>query len=186
MSTGGVGKSGCRPPTRAGHPLGCPESPLRAKTKSGNQKKIDFPHSTSYMYEPRGYVYEVGFFVRYTSQRWPTAKAPAQWHVGAPLRRSARQKPLSGGVGSRFFARSVRKTAPAPPAVCAHSAAPARPLALKGREGTATCAPATYQILLSAQMATRKNEIFRSGQLLLLRGALEPTHPRSRYATDHK
>ena len=64
---------------------------LRAKIKGGNQKKIDFPHPTSYMYEPRGYVYEVGFFVRYSSQRWPMAIAPAQWHVGAPLRRSARQ-----------------------------------------------------------------------------------------------
>ena len=129
------------------------------------------------MYEPRGYVYEVGFFVRYSSPRDPTAIVPAQWHAGAPLRRSARQGPLYGSVGSRFFARSGRNTAPAPPAVCAHSAAPARPLAPKGREGTATCAPATCQILLSAQMATRKNEIFRLGQLLLLRRALEPTPP---------
>ena len=46
------------------------------------------------MYEPRGYVYEVGFFVRYSSPRDPTAIAPAQWHAGAPLRRSARQGPL--------------------------------------------------------------------------------------------
>ncbi len=188
MSTGGVGESGCRPPTRAGHPLGCPESPLRAKIKSGNQKKIDFPHPTSYMYEPRGCVYEVGFFVRYSSQRWPMAIAPAQWHVGCGGAPSPLCAPIAPFWRRRqpIFARSGRKTAPAPPAVCAHSAAPARPLAPKGREGTATCAPATYQILLSAQMATRKNEIFRSGQLLLLRGALEPTHPRSRYATDHK
>ena len=129
------------------------------------------------MYEPRGYVYEVGFFVRYSSPRDPTAIFPAQRHAGAPLRRSARQWPRYGSVGSRFFARSGRNTAPAPPAVCAHSAAPARPLAPKGREGTATCAPATCQILLSAQMATRKNDIFRLGQLLLLRRALEPPPP---------
>ena len=115
--------------------------------------------------------------MRYSSQRCPTAIAPAQWHIRVPLRRSARQGPLSGSVGGRFPACSRRKTAPAPPAVCAHSAAPARPLAPKGREGTATCAPATCQILLSAEMATRKNDIFRLGQLLLLRRALEPTPP---------
>ena len=77
MSTGGVGESGCRPPTRAGHPLGCPESPLRAKIKSGNQKKIDFPHPTSYMYEPRGYVYEVGFFSYLTAWMAPLGQRPA-------------------------------------------------------------------------------------------------------------
>ena len=149
-------------------------------------EKIDFSTPPRTCTSPGGTCTRSVLSVRYSSQRWPTAMSPAQWHVGAPLRRSARQGPLSGSVGSRFSARSRRKTAPGPPAVCAHSAAPARPLAPKGREGTATCAPATYEILLSAQMATRKNEIFRSGQLLLLRGALEPTHPRSRYATDHK
>ena len=51
---------------------------------TNSKKKNRLFHPTSYMYEPRGYVYEVGFFARYSSQRWLTAMTPGQWHVGAP------------------------------------------------------------------------------------------------------
>ena len=132
MSTGDPPRSVFRPPTRLGHPLGRPESPLRAKIKSGNQKKIDFPHPTSYMYEPRGYVYEVGFFAHYSNQRRPTAMAPAQWHGGAlsplcapmaPLWQ--RWQPIFRPLGSQYHARTPRR-------LCALS----RPCAPSGAERT--------------------------------------------------
>ena len=97
----------------------------------------------------------------------PQPRPNSTW--APPPGRSASQGPLSGSVCGGFIARLGRKITPAPPAVYAHSAAPARPLTPKGRAGTATCAPATCQISLATQMVTRKNEIFRFGLLLLLR-----------------
>ena len=96
---------------------------------------------------------------------------------GRPIRRSARQGPLSGSAGSRFFARSGRKIAPAPPAVCALSAAAARLLWPEQWAATARRAPAAYQLSAAPDLGPRKNEIFRLGQLLLRRDPLEPTPP---------
>ena len=96
---------------------------------------------------------------------------------GRPIRRSARQGALYGSVGSRFSARSSRKIAPAPPAVCALSAAAARLLRPEQWAATARRAPAAYQLSAAPDLGPRKNEIFRLGQLLLLRRALEPTPP---------
>ena len=69
ISTGDPLRSAPRPHNRAARSLGRPERPLQAPSKSGNQKKIGFPHLTSYMYELRGYVYEVKIFARYSRQR---------------------------------------------------------------------------------------------------------------------
>ena len=138
------------------------------------------------MYEPRGYVYEVGFFAHCSNQRCPPAIVPAQWHVGAPPRRSARQGPLSSSAGSRFFARSGRKTAPAPPAVCALSAAAARLLRPEQRAATAWRAPDACQLSAAADLGRRKNVIFRlassccSGDL-----SLEPPRPVPMPAVSH-
>ena len=118
--------------------------------------------------------------VRPPSPAWlpsaPVASPPrtnGMW--GRPIRRSARQGPLSGSVGSLFSARSGRKTAPAPPAVCALSAAAARLLRPEQRAATARRAPDACQLSATADLGRRKNVIFRLGQLLLLRRPLEPT-----------
>ena len=129
------------------------------------------------MYEPRGYVYEVGFFARYSSQRWLTAMTPGQWHVGRPIRRSARQGPLSGSAGSLFSARSGRKTAPAPPAVCALSAAAARLLRPEQRAATARRAPDACQLSAAADLGRRKNVIFRLASSCCSGADMPPTPP---------
>ena len=87
---------------------------------------------------------------------------------GRPIRRSARQGPLSGSAGSLFSARSGRKTAPAPPAVCALSAAAARLLRPEQRAATARRAPDACQLSATADLGRRKYVIFRLGQLLEL------------------
>ena len=48
--------------------------PCEQKLKAGTKKKSTSPTPprTCTSREPRGYVHEVGFFVRYSSQRWPT------------------------------------------------------------------------------------------------------------------
>ena len=69
ISTGDPLRSAPRPHNRPAHSLGRPERPLQAPNKSGKQKKIEFPHPTSCMYELRGYVYEVEIFARYSRQR---------------------------------------------------------------------------------------------------------------------
>ena len=157
ISTGDPPRSGCRPPTRLGHPLGRPESPLRAKIKSGNQKKIGFPHPTSYMYEPRGCVHEIGIFARYSSQRRTATYAPVQRNTGARPPRSAHPGPLSGSVCSRFFARSGRKMAPPPPAVCAHAAAAAFLLPHKGPRGCPGSGASVRKILSAAALVVSRN-----------------------------
>ena len=89
----------------------------------------------------------------------------ARPHAALRAKGRFRESSVYGGFTARLGPKIIT---PAPPAVYAHSAAPARPLTPKGRAGTATCAPATCQILLATQMVTRKNEIFRFGLLLLL------------------
>ena len=96
---------------------------------------------------------------------------------GRPIRRSARQGPLSGSAGGLFSARSGRKTAPAPPAVCALSAATARLLRPEQRAATARRAPDACQLSAAADLGRRKKCDFQIGQLLLLRRPLEPTPP---------
>ena len=55
ISTGDPLRSAPRPHNRSARSLGRPERPLQAPSKSGNQKKIEFPHPTSSMYELRGH-----------------------------------------------------------------------------------------------------------------------------------
>lgn len=96
---------------------------------------------------------------------------------GRPIRRSARQGPLSGSVGSRFFARSGRKTAPAPPAVCALSAAAARLLRPEQRAATARRAPDACQLSAAADLGRRKNVIFRLASSCCSGADMPPTPP---------
>ena len=53
ISTGDPLRSAPRPHNRPARSLGRPERPLQAPSKSGNQKKIGFPHLTSHMVHVR-------------------------------------------------------------------------------------------------------------------------------------
>ena len=96
---------------------------------------------------------------------------------GRPIRRSARQGALYGSVGSRFSARSSRKIAPAPPAVCALSAAAARLLRPEQRAATAWCAPDACQLSAAADLGRRKNVIFRLASSCCSGADMPPTPP---------
>ena len=96
---------------------------------------------------------------------------------GRPIRRSARQGPLFGSAGSLFSARSGRKTAPAPPAVCALSAAAARLLRPEQRAATARRAPDACQLSAAADLGRRKNVIFRLASSCCSGADMPPTPP---------
>ena len=96
---------------------------------------------------------------------------------GRPIRRSARQGALYGSVGSRFSARSSRKIAPAPPAVCALSAAAARLLRPEQRAATAWRAPDACQLSAAADLGRRKNVIFRLASSCCSGADMPPTPP---------
>ena len=85
ISTGDPLRSAPRPHNRPARSLGRPERPLQAPSKSGNRKKIEFPHPTSYMYELRGYVDEGRFFSYPTAWLAPFGQHPApQVQCGGP------------------------------------------------------------------------------------------------------
>ena len=107
------------------------------------------------------------------SRPWP--RANGMW--GRPIRRSARQGPLFGSAGSLFSARSGRKTAPAPPAVCALSAAAARLLRPEQRAATAWRAPDACQLSAAADLGRRKNVIFRLASSCCSGADMPPTPP---------
>ena len=127
------------------------------------------------MYEPRGYVYEVGFFARYSSQRWLTAMAPGQWHVGAPHSPLCAPRapfwqrwwPISRPLGSQNRARTPRRLC----ALRSRSAPAEARTTGSNRLPCSRCVPTFSR----GGFGTEKKCDFQVGQLLLLR---------SRYATD--
>jgi len=133
ISTGDPLRSAPRPHNPVAHSLGRPEWPLRAPSKSGKQKKIEFPHPTSYMYEPRGYVYEGRFFSCYSWKRRPSARGLARTRASPRPCAPARPNSARGVLCGRISTRSAHKTEPVPRAVSAHSAVAAPPLTPKGR-----------------------------------------------------
>ena len=96
---------------------------------------------------------------------------------GRPIRRSALQGPPSGSVGSRLFARSGRQITPAPPAVCALSAAAARLLRPEQRAAPARRAPDACQLSAAADLGRRKNVIFRLASSCCSGADMPPTPP---------
>ena len=129
------------------------------------------------MYEPRGYVYEVGFFARYSSQRWLTAMAPGQWHVGAPHSPLCAPRapfwqrwwPIFRPLGSQNRARTPRRLC----ALRSRSAPAEARTTGSNRLACSRCVPTFSR----GGFGTEKKCDFQIGQLLLLRRPLQPTPP---------
>jgi hypothetical protein len=83
-------------------------------------KKIRFFGLTSYMYEPGGCVYEVGFFVRYSSLSGapqPSPRSPGVIYMVDPSRCPPADPAYSTAPGSCFYGMERPKIAPELPAV---------------------------------------------------------------------
>ena len=115
MSTGGVGKSGCRPPTRAGHPLGCPESPLRAKIKSGNQKKSTSPTPPRTCTSRGGMCTRSDFSCAILASAGPRPKPRPNGMWGRPFAALRAKSPFLGASAADFSPARFAKPRPRRP-----------------------------------------------------------------------